>query len=572
MSEQGVRSDVPSLLQTLREQASQSGDRVRFHDVGTVQRISDRVATLPVQPHARTDVSSLLQALREEADQLTSQVRFHDVGTVQHVGDGVATLSGLPRARTDELLTFPTGVRGLILNLDHDLIDVILLGPDEGIQGGDLVTSTGERLRVPVGHKLLGRVVNPLGEPLDERGPVDATEFCYLERDAPGIVERAPVDTPLHTGLKIVDALVPIGRGQRELIVGDRQTGKTALAVDATLNQKDSGVLCVYVIIGQKKSSTLAVVETLRRREALPYTIIVVSSPDDPPALRYLAPYAGCTMAEFLMHQGRDVLIVYDDLSKHADAYRELSLLLRRPPGREAYPGDIFYLHARLLERACKLAPPSVLTNGEEEREGGSLTALPIVEMQRGNVAAYIPTNLISISDGQIVLDAGLFNRGIKPAVNVGLSVSRVGGAAQTVAMREVAGRLRLELAQFEEVARFARFGAEVDVATQRQIRRGELLRAVLAQPAHQPLSLAAQVVVLLAASEGVLDGIALKDVPAFESGLLAHFEAEQPELLHQVNRSDELSEEAWQVLMTELTDYRATYLEGKQLSSSVSG
>jgi len=437
-------------------------------------------------------------------------------------------------------------VRGLILNLDHDLIDVILLGPDEGIQGGDLVTSSGERLRVPVGHRLLGRVINPLGEPLDEHGPVDATAFRYLERDAPGIVERAPVNEPLHTGLKVVDALVPIGRGQRELIAGDRQTGKTTLAVDAILNQRDSGVLCVYVIIGQKKSSTLAVIETLRHHEALPHTIVVVSSPDDPPALRYLAPYAGCTMAEFLMHAGRDVLIVYDDLSKHADAYRELSLLLRRPPGREAYPGDIFYLHARLLERACKLA------------DGGSLTAMPIVEMQRGNIAAYIPTNLISISDGQIVLDAGLFNRGIKPAVNAGLSVSRVGGAAQTVAMRAVAGRLRLELAQFEEVARFARFGAEVDEATQRQIRRGERLRAVLTQPAHRPLPLAAQVVVLLAATEGYLDDVALADVPAFENRLLAHIEAEHPGLLHQINRSGELPTEKREALAEALAHYRA--------------
>jgi len=579
MSEQGVRPDVPSLLQALREQVDQPGDQMRFHDVGLVQRISDSVATLPGMSRAQPDTPSLLQTLRQQAGQLVSRVRFHDVGTVQRVGDGVATLSGLPHAHTDELLTFPTGVRGLILNLDHDLIDVILLGPDEGIQGGDLVTATGERLRVPVGHKLLGRVLNPLGEPLDERGPVDATEFHYLERDAPGIVERAPVDTPLHTGLKIVDALVPIGRGQRELIVGDRQTGKTTLAVDAILNQRDSGVLCVYVAIGQKKSSTLAVTETLCRHEALPYTIVVVSSPDDPPALRYLAPYAGCTMAEFLMHEGCDVLIVYDDLSKHADAYRELSLLLRRPPGREAYPGDIFYLHARLLERACKLAtpsPPPKLGEKEEgrpsggEREGtggGSLTALPIVEMQRGNIAAYIPTNLISINDGQIVLDADLFNRGVKPAVNVGLSVSRVGGAAQTTAMRDVAGKLRLKLAQFEEVARFARFGAEVDAATQRQIRRGKRLRAVLTQPAHQPLSLAAQVVVLLAATEGYLDDVALKDTPAFESGLLAHLEAQHPGLYHQINRSGELPTEMREALAETMDKYRTAWLE--RLASS---
>ena len=359
MTDRETQPDVSSLLRALREQAAQLEDDVRFHDVGLVKRISDGVAALPSPLRSRPDVSALLRALREQIGQVASQVRFHDVGTVQRVGNGVATLSGLPRSRTDELVTFPTGVRGLILNLDRDLIDVILLGPDEGIQGGDLVTGTGERLRVPVGQKLLGRVVNPLGEPLDDRGPVETAAFEYLERDAPGIIERAPVNEPLHTGLKIVDALIPIGRGQRELIVGDRQTGKTTLAVDAILGQRGSGVECVYVAIGQKKSSTLGVIETLRRGGALGYTVVLVSSPDDPPALRYLAPYAGCTMAEHLMHKGHDVLIVYDDLSKHADAYRELSLLLRRPPGREAYPGDIFYLHARLLERACKLAPSS---------------------------------------------------------------------------------------------------------------------------------------------------------------------------------------------------------------------
>jgi F-type H+-transporting ATPase subunit alpha len=488
----------------------------------------------------------MLQALREQADQLAVQVRFHEVGTVQQIGDGVATLSGLLRACTDELVAFPTGVQGLILNLDHAYIDVILLGPDEGIQGGDLVIATGERIRVPVGHQLLGRVVNPLGEPLDERGPVEAIESHYLERDAPDIVERAPVDEPLHTGLKIVDALVPIGRGQRELVVGDRQTGKTTLALDAILNQRDGDVLCVYVAIGRKKSSTLAVIETLRGKGAMPYTTVVMSSPDDPPALRYLAPYAGCTMAEFLMYEGRDVLIVYDDLSKHADAYRELSLLLRRPPGREAYPGDIFYLHARLLERACKLS---------DDAGGGSLTALPIVEMQRGNIAAYIPTNLISISDGQIVLDADLFNRGTKPAVNVGQSVSRVGGAAQTAAMRAVTSELRLELAQFEEVARFARFGTEVDEATQRQIQRGERLRAVLRQPAHQPLSLASQVVILLAVIEGYLDDIAPQEVPAFESGLWDRFEAIHPGILSQINRSGELTDEMREALTEVIAD-----------------
>jgi len=568
---------VASLLHALREQASQSGHQVRFHDVGLVQRISDSVAMLPDLSYAQPDTPSLLQMLRQHTGQLVGQVRLHDVGIVQRVGDGVATLSGLRHARTDELLTFPTGVQGLILNLDHDLIDVILLGPDEGIRGGDLVTATGERLRVPVGHKLLGRVVNPLGEPLDERGPVDATEFRYLERDAPGIIERAPVDTPLQTGLKIVDTLVPIGRGQRELIVGDRRTGKTTLAVDAILNQRDGDVQCVYVAIGQKKSSTLAIIETLHSSDALPYTTVVTSSPDDPPALRYLAPYAGCTVAEFLMHQGRDVLIVYDDLSKHADAYRELSLLLRRPPGREAYPGDIFYLHARLLERACKLVPTSSPPLGgalplsppvggrKGGAKGGSLTALPIVETQRGNIVAYIPTNLICATDMRIVLDSDLFNRGMKPAVNVGLSVSRVGGAVQAAAMRDMAGKLRLELAQFEEVARFARFGIEVDEATQRQIRRGERLRAVLRQPAHRPLPLASQVVVLLAATEGVLDDVSLKDVPAFEGGLLARFEAEQTGLCHQINSTGDLSAETRETLMAIIADYRTTWFKGEK-------
>jgi len=553
-------SDVPLLIQVLREQAAQLEDGVRFYDVGLVKRISDGVSALLSSLRSQPNVSSLLQTLREQTGQVAGQVRFHDIGIVQRVGNGVATLSGLPRARTDELVTFPTGVQGLILNLDRDLIDVILLGPDEGIQGGDLVTGTGERLRVPVGQKLLGRVVNPLGEPLDDRGAVEMAAFEYLERDAPGIIERAPVNEPLHTGLKIVDALIPIGRGQRELIVGDRQTGKTTLAVDAILGQRDSGVECVYVAIGQKKSSTLAVIETLRRGGALGYTVVLVSSSDDPPALRYLAPYAGCTMAEFLMHEGHDVLIVYDDLSKHADAYRELSLLLRRPPGREAYPGDIFYLHARLLERACKLASP--MAGGIEG--GGSLTALPIVETQRGNIVAYIPTNLICATDMRIVLDADLFNRGVMPAVSISQSVSRLGGAVQRAAMRGVAAKLRLDLSQFEEVARFSRFGIEVDEVTQRQIQRGERLRAVISQPIHQPLSLADQVAVLVAATEGYLDDVPLDDVSLFEEGLLVRLEQTHPEFGQQVNRTGELTAEMREILTETIASYHVAWLEGR--------
>ena len=555
MSEQDKRPEVASLLQALREQADQMEEGVRLYDADLVRRISDRVATLPDLKRVQPDVGTTLQLLRQKTDQLIGRVRFYDVGTVQRIGEGVATLSGLPSARTDELVTFPNGVQGLILNLDHARIDVVLLGSDQGIQGGDLVTATGERVRVPVGHQLLGRVVNPLGEPLDGQRLFETVETRYLEREAPDIIERAPVEEPLHTGLKVVDALVPIGRGQRELILGDRQTGKTTLAVDAILNQRDSDVACVYVAIGQKKSSTLAIIETLRRYDAMANTIVVVSSPDDPPALRYLAPYAGCTMAEFLMYEGRDALIVYDDLSKHADAYRELSLLLRRPPGREAYPGDIFYLHARLLERACRL---------NEDEGGGSLTALPVIETQRGDVSAYIPTNLISINDGQIVLDMDLFNRGTKPAVNVGQSVSRVGGEAQTAAMRDVVSELKLELSQYEEVARFARFGTQVDEATQRQIRRGQRLRAALRQPAHQPLSLAAQIVVLLAATEGFLDDVGVGDIPAFERGLLDRVESEHLELLQQINRSHELTEETRETLIEAMADYRTTWLEGR--------
>ena len=524
-----------SLLRALREQARRATDPVRIRDMDAaeyVRSISYEISVLTKFRMAESDESDALGVLLEQTRRPVAPVSFREVGTVQHIGDGVATLSGLRTASTDELVTFPTGIQGLILNLDPDGVDVILLGQEEGIRGGDLVTSTNQRLQVPVGPALTGRVVNPLGEPLDERGPVLATESALLERVAPGIVDRAPVDTPLHTGLKMIDALVPIGRGQRELIVGDRQTGKTSLAVDTILNQTGGDVACVYVAIGQKKSSTAATIETLRQANAMLYTTVVVAGPDDPPALRYLAPYAGAAIAEFLMYEGRDVLIVYDDLTKHADAYRELSLLLRRPPGREAYPGDMFYAHARLLERACRLSD----SNG-----GGSLTALPIVEMQRGNVASYILTNLISICDGQIVLDSGLFNRGLKPAVDVGRSVSRVAGAAQTAAMRAVAGTLRLDLSQFEEVARFARFGTEVDDLTRRQIRRGERLRIALMQPLHQTLSLAAQVLLLQAVTQGLFDDLPLGDVAPFEAELVAHFEAQNPELVQDINQTGEL-------------------------------
>jgi len=548
-----LRPQVSALVDAVHRQVQEREVEPRVRELTSRERLKHRITDLATDSDTETEVRSLIQNLRKRAKEQESRVIFQEVGTVQHIGDGVATLSGLPLARTDELVEFPTGVRGLILNLDHARLDVILLGPDEGIQGGDLVTGTGERVRVQVGNQLLGRVVNPLGEPLDDGGPMPATTRRFLEREAAGIVERAPVNEPLYTGTKVVDALLPIGRGQRELILGDRQVGKTALAVDAILSQRYRNVACVYVSIGQKKSSALQVVETLRRHDAMAHTTVVVASPEDPPALRYLAPYTGCTIAEYFMDEGQDALIIYDDLNKHADAYRELSLLLRRPPGREAYPGDIFYLHARLLERACKLS---------DEEGGGSLTALPIVVTQRGNVSAYIPTNLISICDGQIVLDTDLFNRGIKPAVDVGQSVSRVGGEAQSEAMHEVAGELRLELSQYEEVRRFARFGAEVDQATRRQIEHGRRLRAALKQKVHQPLPLSSQIVMLLAATEGVLDRIPVGDVASFEQELLGLVRKREPELLQELDRTGELSSNTREALMTVIHHYATEWSE----------
>jgi F-type H+-transporting ATPase subunit alpha len=545
---------VTEILRLLREHAGRGG-AVQFRDVALVKQISDRAAEIMGMRDIQPTVQPVVAAIRERATRVENRVRFSDVGTVQRIGDGVAQLSGLPSARTEELVNFPTGVQGMVLNLEHSSLDVILLGSDEGIQGGDLVTGTGERLQVPVGRRLLGRVVNALGMPLDGRGPAVTVEAAYLEQDAAGIVERAPVSQPLYTGLKVIDSMLAIGRGQRELVIGDRQTGKTTLAVDTIINQRESGVLCVYVAIGQKKSSTLAVIETLRKHGALATTTVVSSAPDDPPALLYLAPYAGCAMAEFLMRNGNDVLIVYDDLSKHADAYRELSLLLRRPPGREAYPGDIFYLHARLLERASKLS---------DAYGGGSLTALPIVQTQRGNISAYIPTNLISITDGQIVLDAELFNRNIRPAVNVGQSVSRVGGAAQVPAMREASGRLKLDLAQYQEVARFARFGTEVDETTRRQILRGLRLEMALTQPEHQPLLLAEQIAILVAVTGGHMDDILLADLPAFERGLLRFLETEHQALCAEINRDGELGDAVRAEIVRAIGAYRGAWNEDR--------
>ncbi len=509
--------------------------------------VADLEKDLPESEAVRSPLRLLINAVRDASGKFASKVDFEDIGTVHHVGDGVATLTGLPRVHTEDMLVFPTGVRGLVFSLEPRQLDVVLLGSDEGIRGGDVVRTSGVQLRIPVGPNLLGRVVNPLGEPLDG-GPIpEPSDLRLLEREAPGITTRTPIKEPLHTGWKVIDALIPVGRGQRELILGDRQTGKTTLAVDAIIQQRDADVACVYVAVGQKKSSTLNVIDRLREAGALEYTSVVMATPDDPPALRYLAPYAGCTMAEYLMEHERDVLIVYDDLTKHANSYRELSLLLRRPPGREAYPGDVFYLHSRLLERAGKL---------NQNHGGGSMTALPVIETQRGNLSSYIPTNLISITDGQIVLDADLFNQNIKPAVDVGLSVSRVGGSAQTGAMKKVTSELRLQLAQYEEVARFARLGTEVDEATRQQIERGKRLQAVLAQPPHQPMPLSEQVVMFYAVQQNLLENLAVNEVPRFESRLLDFFHREHGEMMEEIGLKRDLPPEMQKRLSEVLEEF----------------
>jgi len=498
----------------------------------SVDRVAEKVGPQPSSLYTQY----LLKEIRDSADILKHRMLFKSVGTVQHVGNGVATLSGLPLVHLEELVVFPNGTQGMVLNLDRNHVDVMLLGDDMGIRGGDLTQATGRRLSVPVGLGFLGRVVNALGEAIDEQRAVIPSEYRFVERIAPGVIERAPVDTPLYTGTKIIDALLPLGRGQRELIIGDRQVGKTTLALDAILTQRGTDVKCIYVSIGQKKTSVLSAVKTLRDGGVMNQTTVIVSSPDDPPALRYLAPYTGVTLAEFYLDQGMDVLIVYDDLSKHADTYRELSLLLRRPPGREAYPGDIFYLHSRLLERACRL---------NKENGGGSITALPIVTTQRGNISSYIVTNLISITDGQIVLNTNDFNKGDKPAIDIGMSVSRVGSAAQESAMKDVVKALKLELAQYEEVARFSRFGTEVSESTQKQIERGDRLMALLRQGPHQPVRFTEQVLLFYCFSSGHFDTVTPAEIPQFSEALLQHLHVHAPQAVDIIRYQRVLSDEA---------------------------
>ena len=484
---------------------------------------------------AQLGADEIARILREEIKNYDSAVNVAEVGSVISVGDGIARVHGLEKAMAGELLEFPHGVAGLALNLDEDQVGAVLLGDYEEIKEGDLVKRTGRIMSVPVGEAMVGRVVNALGEPIDGKGPIETDEYNPVERLAPGVVERQPVKEPLQTGLKAIDSMIPIGRGQRELIIGDRQTGKTAIALDTIINQKGGDVICIYVAIGQKRSTVAQVVKTLEDFGAMDYTIVVSASASVPAPMQYIAPYAGCAMGEYFRDRGRHVLCIYDDLSKHAAAYREISLLLRRPPGREAYPGDVFYLHSRLLERAAKL---------NDANGGGSLTALPVIETQAGDVSAYIPTNVISITDGQIYLEADLFNANIRPAINVGLSVSRVGGSAQVKAMRQVAGSLRLDLAQYRELAAFAQFGSDLDKASQAQLNRGERLTEILKQKQYAPLPVEKQVLIIYAGTNGFLDDLPVEECGPFERGLYQFVENSHPEILAEIREKKILSDD----------------------------
>ena len=494
----------------------------------------------------------IVSLIKRQIEEFGRDLALVDVGTVVQVGDGVASIQGLQGVRSNELLDFGNDVLGLALNLESDIVGAAILGDPNTVKEGQRVQSTGRIIEVPVGDALIGRVVDPLGRPLDGKGAVETTGTRSVEKVAPNVVARQSVDQPVQTGIKAVDSMIPIGRGQRELIIGDRSTGKTAIALDTIINQKGGDLICIYVAIGQKQGKVAQVVGSLEAAGAMEHTIVVTAGASDSAPLQYIAPYAGCAMAEEFMGQGKDALIVYDDLTKHAWAYRQMSLLLRRPAGREAYPGDIFYLHSRLLERSARL---------DEANGGGSITALPIIETQAGDVSAYIPTNVISITDGQIYLEPELFNSGIRPAVNVGLSVSRVGGAAQTRAIRKVAGQLRLALAQYRELATFAQFGtADLDAATRAQLARGQLATEVLKQAQYVPLSLANEVVVLFAVNEGLMEDVEIEKVGAFEEQLLRYVAGNHPDILTAIDDSKDISDEVSANLTKAINDFKPTF------------
>ncbi len=496
-----------------------------------------------------TDGRDIVSVIKEQIENFGTSLTMVDTGIVVEVGDGIARIHGLRSAKYNELLQFPGNIMGLALNLEEDNVAAVILGDYSHIKEGDEVKCTGRVVEVPVGDELIGRVISPLGEPLDNLGPINTKKTRPVERVAPNVVMRQSVDTPVHTGIKMVDALVPIGRGQRELIIGDRSIGKSAIALDTIISQKGTGLICIYVAIGQKTSKVAQVIETLKTHGALEHTIVIAANAADPASLQYLAPYAGCAIGEEFMEQGKEALIVYDDLTKHAWAYRQISLILRRPPGREAYPGDVFYLHSRLLERAAKLAPAY---------GGGSLTALPIIEIQAGDLSAYIPTNVISITDGQILLETDQFNSGIRPAVNAGLSVSRVGGKAQTKAMRRVASKLRLDMAQYRELATFAQFGtSDLDKATLAQLELGQRLTEVLKQNQYTPMSLSQEITILYAVNNGFLDDVPVNKVTSFEQGFHRFMESNHPEIGKIIEKEKDISADTEEKLKAAITEFK---------------
>ena len=491
------------------------------------------------------EISSVI---KEQIKNYTAKLETTDVGTVIQVADGIARIHGLENAMQGELLEFPGEVYGMVMNLEEDNVGVVLLGDSRAVNEGDVVKTTGRVVEVPVGDALTGRVVNALGQPIDEKGPIDTDKYRPVERVAYGVIDRQAVDTPVQTGIKAIDSMVPIGRGQRELIIGDRQTGKTAIAVDTIINQKGQNMHCIYVAIGQKASTVAGIVKTLKEHDAMEYTTVVASTASELAPLQYIAPYAGCAIGEEWMERGEDVLIIYDDLSKHAAAYRTLSLLLRRPPGREAYPGDVFYLHSRLLERASRLS---------KELGGGSLTAIPIIETQAGDVSAYIPTNVISITDGQIYLETEMFHAGFRPAINAGLSVSRVGGAAQIKAMKKIAGPIRTELAQYRELASFAQFGSELDDDTRERLAQGERIKEVLKQPQYQPLAVEKQIVIIYAVTRKYLLDVPVERIAEFEKGLYEFVETKYPEIYKAIRETGEINSETDVLIQKAITEFK---------------
>ncbi|MBQ7765871.1 MAG: F0F1 ATP synthase subunit alpha [Lachnospiraceae bacterium] len=497
------------------------------------------------------EISSVI---KDQIKRFSDRLEVADVGTVIQVADGIARVHGLESAMQGELLEFPGEVYGMVMNLEEDNVGAVLLGNQKSISEGDIVKRTGRVVEVPVGDAMLGRVVNALGQPIDGKGPIATNKYRQIERVASGVITRKSVDTPLQTGIKAIDAMVPIGRGQRELIIGDRQTGKTAIAIDTIINQKSENVKCIYVAIGQKASTVASIVKTLEEHGAMSYTTIVASTASELAPLQYIAPYAGCAIGEEWMENGEDVLVIYDDLSKHATAYRTLSLLLRRPPGREAYPGDVFYLHSRLLERAARMS---------EEYGGGSLTALPIIETQAGDVSAYIPTNVISITDGQIYLETEMFNSGFRPAVNAGLSVSRVGGAAQIKAMKKIAAPIRVELAQYRELASFAQFGSELDADTKEKLAQGERIKEILKQPQYKPMPVEYQVIIIFVATKKCLLDVPVDDITRFESEFFEFLDTKYPEIPESIKTNKVISEEMEEKLLAAVEDFKKDFVTG---------